>query len=89
MTTSNFADRLLFLMQAVGRIPEMRGRQRKVLVLKTLDAVLANSPGISVGGRNAFTQMASHLIESLLDAASGRYDFGNSPAEGFFPCCSS
>ena len=80
-------------MQAVAKIPQLTGQQKKGFVINLIKKVVGDLENVPKSDRRAYQALIEFtlpaMIDSLVDASKGKYDFKKAAenVRGLFSCC--
>ncbi len=82
-------------MQAVAKIPELSGAQKKGFVINLVKKVVGDLDNVSKTDRRSYQALIDFtlpaMIDALVDASKGKYDFkkASQNVRSLFSCCRS
>jgi hypothetical protein len=93
VTPGNITILVTLCMQAVAKVPQLTGQQKKSFVINLVKKVGGDLEGISKTDRRAFQALIDFtlpgMIDALVDASKGKFDFKKVVEGGrkLFSCC--
>jgi len=95
ITPVNITVLVTLCMQAVAKIPQLTGQQKKTFVINLVKKIIGDLDGISKSDQRAFQTLIDFtlpgMIDALVDASKGKFDFKKVIKHGhkLFSCCRS
>jgi len=93
ITPTSIALLIPLCMQAVAKIPQLTGHQKKGFVINLVKKVVGDLENVSKSDRRAYQSLIEFtlpiMIDSLVDASKGKYDFKKAAenVRSLFSCC--